>query len=83
MDQDGTGQGLDLELIESVSKNLISTSTPLIVAGGCGNAKHLQQGFEITGVDAVATANIFNFVGNSLPQSRKKLISANVPLAIW
>jgi len=80
IDQDGTGFGYDFETINSYAK---SFSMPLIVAGGAGNEKHLLEAIEIDNVAAVATANLFNFVGNGLPNARKYMIEENSNLANW
>ncbi len=80
IDNDGTGFGYDQRLIETV--NSIS-NLPLIIAGGAGNESHLAQGLMIENVSAVATANLFNFIGNGLPNARKKIIDANGNIANW
>ncbi len=80
IDKDGTGFGYDQTLIESV--NTI-TSLPLIIAGGAGNENHLAQGLQIENVSAVATANLFNFIGNGLPNARKQIIDSKENIANW
>jgi len=80
IDKDGTGFGYDLSVIEDVSKNI---TIPLIVAGGAGNEKHLIEGLEKDCISAVATANLFNFIGDGLPNARKKIINNNFNLAKW
>lgn len=83
IDRDGTGQGLDVELVEMVARRLLQESIPLVVAGGCGNSKHILQGISVDGVDAVATANILNFIGNAFPEARDFLLENHIPLAAW
>lgn len=80
MDRDGTGQGLDLGLLEALPAAI---SKPVILAGGVGNASHLAQGLNDPRVDAVATANLFNFVGNGLSKARKSLVESGVVLPVW
>jgi cyclase len=80
IDKDGTGFGYDQTLIEIVNKH---TSLPLIIAGGAGNENHLAQGLKIENVSAVATANLFNFIGNGLPNARNQIIDANENIANW
>jgi cyclase len=80
MDRDGTGQGYDLRLLDLLPFNLLK---PVILAGGAGNASHLAAGLEDARVDAVATAHLFNFIGNGLKQAREKLISGGVDLPLW
>lgn len=47
------------------------------------NASHLQQGLNHPLVDAVATANLFNFVGDGLSKARSALLESQVNLATW
>jgi cyclase len=78
IDKDGTGFGYDIKLIETINKN---TTIPLIIAGGAGNESHLAQGLKIENVSAVATANLFNFIGNGLPNARNGIIQNGGNLA--
>ncbi len=78
IENDGTGFGYDLKTAEKIVKDI---SIPLIIAGGAGNEKHLMEGLKVNGIDAVATANLFNFVGNGLPKARKWIISNNGNIA--
>jgi cyclase len=80
IDKDGTGFGYDQELVEKVNK---ATRLPLIIAGGAGNENHLAQGLKIENVSAVATANLFNFIGNGLPNARNQIIESNENIANW
>jgi cyclase len=80
IDMDGTGFGYDFEVIEKVRTNI---NVPLIIAGGAGNESHLIQGLQLNGVNAVATANLFNFVGDGLPKARSKILSSGENIANW
>lgn len=80
MDRDGTGQGYDLGLLDLLPVNM---SKPVILVGGVGNATHLAAGLADPRVDAVATAHLFNFVGDGLKQARQSLISSGVELPLW
>jgi cyclase len=80
VDRDGTGQGYDMALLDQLS---VDWSVPLILAGGAGNASHLAIGLADSRVDAVATAHLFNFVGDGLKQARSTLLSSGVELASW
>lgn len=80
IDKDGTGFGYDFDTIDSVSSDM---KVPLIIAGGAGNESHLLEGLKRETVDAVATANLFNFIGNGLPNTRKKIIEENLNIARW
>lgn len=80
IDRDGTGFGYDFETVFNMGSYL---HVPFILAGGAGNEKHLLEGLQITSVNAVATANLFNFVGDGLPTARKKIVEAGFNLANW
>ncbi|GHV80892.1 imidazole glycerol phosphate synthase subunit HisF [Spirochaetia bacterium] len=76
--KDGTGQGYDMETIYSY---LDSFNIPVIMAGGAGNINHFLEVINNPHIEAVATANLFNFMGNALPDARKKLLENDVLLA--
>lgn len=80
IDKDGTGFGYDLDVVESVAKNI---AVPLIIVGGAGNEKHLLEGLQIGHISAVATANLFNFIGDGLPKARKKILDNRQNIASW
>jgi cyclase len=71
IEKDGTGFGYDFETIELVQDKI---NLPLIIAGGAGNENHLIDGLLLKNVNAVATANLFNFIGDGLPKARNKVI---------
>ena len=78
--KDGTGQGFDILNQRHLLKKIVS---PLIIAGGAGNENHLIEALKNKYIDAVATANLFNFLGDSLPKSRQKILDENIKVAIW
>lgn len=80
IDQDGTGFGYDIKTIEEVAKFI---TVPLIIAGGAGNELHLMEGLNTDHVSAVATANLFNFIGDGLPKARAKIIDLHFDIARW
>ncbi len=80
MDKDGTGQGFDLNILDLLPNGL---QRPVILAGGAGNPGHLLIGLQHSRVDAVATANLFNFVGNGLKEARNTLVSHGIVLPMW
>ncbi|MDB2630003.1 HisA/HisF-related TIM barrel protein [Luminiphilus sp.] len=80
IDKDGTGFGYDTENIERYAN---SVSLPVIIMGGAGNERHLSTGLSIDGVSAVATANLFNFIGNGLPNARSYMLEHGANLAHW
>lgn len=76
--RDGTGQGFNVDIIEPY---LNMFKIPVILAGGAGNSKHLIEAAHLTTVDAVATANLFNFIGQALPISRREMLNDGILLA--
>ncbi len=80
MDKDGTGQGCHIELLDLIPQAL---AKPLILAGGAGNAGHLAAGLGDSRTGAVATAHLFNFVGDGLSKARQSLIDNGIDLAYW
>jgi cyclase len=80
IDNDGTGFGYDFDTLDKV---IDSINVPLIIAGGAGNESHLLEGLKLEKVNAVATANLFNFIGDGLPFARKKMINLGINLAKW
>lgn len=79
VDNDGTGMGLDLRVVSEVG----SPDVPVILMGGVGHAEHIVEGLMLPEVDAVATANLFNFVGDALVDARAMARDAGIPLARW
>jgi cyclase len=79
VERDGSGNGLDLSLAALAQ----SGATPLILMGGVGQATHLSEGLKDDAVDAIATANLFNFIGDALVTSRLRARADGVPLAVW
>ena len=80
IDRDGTGRGYDLGMLDLLPANI---SIPVIFAGGVGNASHLAQGLANPQVDAVATAHLFNFIGDGLKKARKSLVFSGIELPFW
>ncbi len=78
VDRDGTGSGLDLELAKEASGS--GVKVPVILMGGVGRAEHFLGGLRAPEVDAVATANLLNFVGDALVRARATVIEAGTDL---
>lgn len=78
--QDGTGFGYDLSTVKRYSQSI---TVPLLIMGGAGNEQHLLEGLRQDGVSAAVTANLFNFIGNGLPNARKYMLENNANLARW
>lgn len=80
IDQDGTGQGYDLDILSQLPKHC---SVPIIIAGGAGKPSHMKKALINKRIDAASTANLLNFVGDGLKECRKFLIESQVNLASW
>ena len=80
INQDGTGQGYDLGLLDLIPHQL---NLPTILAGGAGHSQHLINGLLDERVDAVATAHLFNFVGDGLKKARDSIRLQGFDLANW
>ncbi len=70
IDRDGTGAGYDLELIKMVAD---SVKIPVIACGGVSEWFHFAEAFEETKADAVAAANIFHYIDQSVFLAKKYL----------
>ena len=77
---DGTGNGFEMDLLDLLPENSMK---PVILAGGAGNSQHLLEALKDERVDAVATANLFNFVGDGLIDARTTIASNGVDLPMW
>jgi len=80
IDRDGTGQGYMMDIINYFPDNI---TIPIIMAGGAGKYNHLSEGIKNKKIDAVATANLFNFIGNGLEKARKGIVKDGVILPKW
>jgi cyclase len=78
IEKDGTGFGYDLEMINKV---LGFIKVPLIVSGGAGKKEHFEAVASLDEVNAFSTANLLNFMGEAIPNTRKHLLSCGINLA--
>lgn len=80
MDQDGTGMGLDLSVVDGLRNR---PTVPCILTGGVGKADHIIAGLRHPSLDAVATANLFNFIGSAFLSVRRSIADAGIEMAQW
>lgn len=80
IDQDGTGQGFNFDILKKIPNKFCK---PIIFLGGAGNHSHLLSAFQKKKIDAVATANLLNFVGDGLQDARRYIINSGIDLANW
>jgi len=80
VNRDGTGMGLELSVLDAIAP---MTTLPCIIMGGVGKASHVIEGLKHPAVDAVATANLFNFIGSTFLEMRRALAKEGLNLAHW
>jgi len=79
MDHDGTKQGFDLGLLDTICRSI---NIPVIASGGAGKTEHFIDVFTQTGVDAALAASVFHFGEIAIPDLKKDLSKYNVPVRI-
>lgn len=77
IDRDGTGQGLDFDVLTGVPHHYESQ---IVLMGGVGTPGHIVQGLQHPAVDAVVTANLLNFIGDGLAEARLACGQAGIAL---
>ena len=77
VDQEGTRKGFDIALVKAVTGCL---SIPVIASGGFGVPSHLIDVVREGGADAVAIADALHYSRYSLPELRKILSDAAIPV---
>ncbi|CCQ73072.1 imidazole glycerol phosphate synthase subunit HisF [Magnetospira sp. QH-2] len=77
VERDGWLQGYDLDLCRSVAD---AVSVPVLILGGCGNWKHMEQGFLQGHASAVCTQNIYHFTEKSIQAAKRYLNSKGIPV---
>jgi cyclase len=80
IDKDGTGMALDLPIVDELGQR---PSVPVILMGGVGKAAHIIEGLQHPGVDAVATANLFNFIASAFLEARDSIAAAGIDVPHW
>ncbi len=73
IDKEGTKNGFDLELLEFIKKEKITT--PLIFCGGCGSIEHVKKIKEVLKSEAIAVSSILHYNLSTIKQIKK---AANV-----
>jgi len=77
MDQDGTREGYDLELLHEITSRV---RAPVIASGGAGNVQHMVDAIVKGGASAVLAASIFHFGTHTIAEARDALRAAGVPV---
>ncbi|MBM7712574.1 imidazole glycerol phosphate synthase subunit HisF [Enterococcus xiangfangensis] len=79
MDTDGVKRGFDLELLEAVSNN---TSLPIVASGGAGKGEDFIDLFQLPKIEAGLAASIFHYGEVKIPDLKKQLLTAKIPVRI-
>lgn len=80
IDTDGVKGGFDLEMLEAVCEVV---SVPVIASGGAGCAEDFVRLFKtLPGVDAGLAASIFHFGEVRIPDLKRRLSEAGIPMRI-
>ncbi len=75
IERDGSMQGYDLALIETVVR---AVKIPVIASGGAGNYQHMVDAVTRAGASAVAAASIFHFTQQTPAEAKDALAAAGV-----
>ncbi len=78
MDTDGTKNGYDIELIQTICELV---SIPVIASGGAGSPNHMKEAFE-AGANAALAASIFHFGEYTIRQTKQYLKKEGVDVRI-
>lgn len=79
MDQDGTGNGFDLELTRAISE---AVPVPVIASGGVGCLEHLVEGILKGKADAVLAASIFHFGRHTVLEAKQLMKQHNIEVRL-
>lgn len=77
IERDGTMQGYDLDLIESVVR---AVHIPVIASGGAGIYQHMVDAVLQAGASAVAAASIFHFTEQTPAGAKAAMEAAGIPV---
>ena len=80
IDNDGNGAGLDNLILEEIPNGI---TKPLLLMGGAGKPEHILLGLKNKDIFGVVTANLFNFLGTGLKDSRNYCLSKKINLAYF
>lgn len=80
INDDGTGEGYDLNNIQNITDHV---SIPVIASGGAGRYDQFVDAYKKAGVKAAATADLFNFMADGLTETREHIIQSGIPMAKW
>jgi cyclase len=79
MDRDGAKIGFDIALTRAVAD---AVDVPVIASGGVGTLDHLVEGVREGHASAVLAASIFHFGEFSIPQAKRYMAKAGIPMRL-
>jgi cyclase len=79
IDADGTKNGYDIELTNTICSNV---RVPVIASGGCGSSDHMVEAFKKTDVDAVLAASIFHYDKLTLDMVKRYLADKGIKVRL-
>ena len=79
IERDGTMQGYDLPLIETVAS---AVKIPVIASGGAGSYQHMIDEVQNAGASAVAAASIFHFTEQTPAGAKAAMQAAGIPVRL-
>jgi len=79
MDADGTREGYDLALTQSVAQ---AVSVPVIASGGAGKPSHFAEVLEVGMADAALAASVFHEAVLRIPELKEYLRQRGIPVRL-
>jgi len=79
VERDGWLQGYDLELSRTIAGGV---GVPVLILGGCGNWKHMLEGFREGHASAACTQNIYHFTETSIRSAKSYLAQAGIEVRV-
>jgi len=79
MDHDGTKNGFDCGLLDTIASSI---NIPVIASGGAGKVEHFTEVFLETGVDAALAASVFHFGEIPIPYLKEELKKHGIPVRL-
>lgn len=79
MDADGTKNGFDIELTDTISR---AVSIPVIASGGCGKLSDFSEVFLKTNCDAALAASLFHYGELTIAQVKEHMRQNQIPVRI-
>ena len=79
MDQDGTGEGYDLDLLKAITS---AVHVPVVASGGAGDLAHFAAALAEGGADAVLAASRLHYGQLTIRQIKEHLATRHLPVRL-